>query len=643
LRRLFSVTAYDLASKTVLTTKDVALPVAAETAAETVLLFPGQGAYDDAALRAARPALIGVRDVFERIDAVAARLQPSAARVSETVLATSPPSLTKLSTSEKDLLQLTLFGLSVAVYESMKSAGVRPGVLIGHSFGEIAALVCGGMFTLEQGAEIVCHRNAALRAVAERPGAMAAVGCSAERARAMITVLEQTESAVAAENSPKQSVVSGPDECLAAIEKLARAASISFLRLQSPYGFHSSLMAPVAEAFAASLRGLRPAPLSIPVYSPILGRWYEDGDDMPELLASHLIQPVYFGDAVRHVWDKGSRVFVECGARSTLVGLVGQSLPEAAKVTCLDGDHAAAFPQEQVERLRGLGQLPSSFDDRFAEIVLPGVPVVEARTFWDACGQDILEQIRQQYKAFSKQNEPELQVPAPEAAPEPAVSVPAVIASAEPSSVNGVLPARDELAVELAAFYAEALEYPVEVITEDAELEADLGVDSVKQTELIARVAERYGLPERPEGFRLSDYPTLGKVVDFVNATTPNGSTQSTAPAPAAVPATPAPAAGVEGKRKVAMQAVPRDGLLTELAAFYAEALEYPVEVITEDAELEADLGVDSVKQTELIARVAERYGLPERPEGFRLSDYPTLGKVVDFVSTAAAERQMAA
>ncbi|WP_020393148.1 acyltransferase domain-containing protein [Kribbella catacumbae] len=634
--RLFNVTTYDFAPKTMLTTMDVALPVAAETAAETVLLFPGQGAYDEAALRAARPALNDAREVFERIDAVAARMDPSAARVCETVLAPSPPSLTKLCTSEKDLLQLTLFGLSVALFETLKSAGVRPASLVGHSFGEIAALVCGGMFTLEQGAEIVCHRNAALRAVADQPGAMAAVGCSAERARAMLTVLDQTETAVAAENSPKQSVVSGPDEYLAAIEKLARAASISFLRLQAPYGFHSPLMAPVAKAFEASLSQLKPGRLSIPVYSPILGRWYEDGEDMAPLLASHLIRPVYFGDALRRVWENGSRVFVECGARSTLSGLVGQSLPDATRVTCLDGDQAARFPQEQVTVLRGLGQLPTALDDQLAELVLPGVPTERAQDFWNACGHDVLAQIRQQYKAFSKQDEPNHKLLEPQPEVQPVRREPA------PDSIDVALPDRAELAEELAAFYAEALEYPVEVITEDAELEGDLGVDSVKQTELIARVAERYGLPERPENFRLSDYPTLGKVVDFVS-TAEVSSPAKTASAPevggAAKAGSAQPAEVSAGSR-----ALPdRDGLTAELAVFYAEALEYPVEVITEDAELEADLGVDSVKQTELIARVAERYGLPERPENFRLSDYPTLGKVVDFVSSAAAERQMAA
>ncbi len=52
--------------------------------------------------------------------------------------------------------------------------------------------------------------------------------------------------------------------------------------------------------------------------------------------------------------------------------------------------------------------------------------------------------------------------------------------------------------------------------TEDVELEADLGVDSVKLTELRSHAADRYQLLVRPTDFRLSDYSTLGKVAGFV-------------------------------------------------------------------------------------------------------------------------------
>ena len=63
---------------------------------------------------------------------------------------------------------------------------------------------------------------------------------------------------------------------------------------------------------------------------------------------------------------------------------------------------------------------------------------------------------------------------------------------------------------------ATALEYPVEMFTEAVELEADLVVDPVTQTEILPHAADRYQLPTRPTDFRLSGYSTTGGVADFV-------------------------------------------------------------------------------------------------------------------------------
>ena len=60
----------------------------------------------------------------------------------------------------------------------------------------------------------------------------------------------------------------------------------------------------------------------------------------------------------------------------------------------------------------------------------------------------------------------------------------------------------------------------------------------------------------------------------------------------------------------------------------------YPVEMLDLDLDLEADLGVDTVKQAELFATIRTNYGIPRR-EDLRLSDYNTLAKVVGFMQEA--------
>ena len=75
--------------------------------------------------------------------------------------------------------------------------------------------------------------------------------------------------------------------------------------------------------------------------------------------------------------------------------------------------------------------------------------------------------------------------------------------------------------------------------------------------------------------------------------------------------------------------------------ALVAEQTGYPPELLDLDLDLEADLGIDTVKQAELFAQVRETYGIA-RDDSLKLRDYPTLNHVIGFVRdrTAAADRR---
>ena len=98
------------------------------------------------------------------------------------------------------------------------------------------------------------------------------------------------------------------------------------------------------------------------------------------------------------------------------------------------------------------------------------------------------------------------------------------------------------------------------------------------------------------------------------------------APAPAARETTAPAGAGAQA-------GVTREEILRGVRALYAEALEYPEDVLTEDAEFEAHLGVDSLKQTEMFNRLSKRYAIPAVPED--VTDIDTIGKAVDFIYEA--------
>jgi len=94
------------------------------------------------------------------------------------------------------------------------------------------------------------------------------------------------------------------------------------------------------------------------------------------------------------------------------------------------------------------------------------------------------------------------------------------------------------------------------------------------------------------------------------------------------------PAARVE--QVVTPAAAPsREDTLDRLRALYARVLEYPPEVFTEDAQLEAELGVDSLKQTSLLTAVITEFGLPTDGGDLRVWEFPTLGRIADHVLAA--------
>ncbi len=102
--------------------------------------------------------------------------------------------------------------------------------------------------------------------------------------------------------------------------------------------------------------------------------------------------------------------------------------------------------------------------------------------------------------------------------------------------------ADDAIEARVLEIVAEQTGYPTDLLDMELDLEADLGIDTVKQAEVFASIRESYGI-ERDEGLKLRDYPTLNHVVGFVRDRLP-ASAQAAAPAAAPAPAARRPRGG---------------------------------------------------------------------------------------------------
>jgi acyl transferase domain-containing protein len=478
-------------------------------------LFPGQGAFYRAALKDARTGYAQVDNVMAEIDEVSKPwLKTSMAALFEL----TQPDIAELLADSPEFLQMAIYGISVATYKILQSNGLRPSVLMGHSFGEIAALTCSGVFTIGQGAEIVLHRTAALKALGKADGYMVALGTGQERAEKILELAGVSQSAVAGLNHNSQTVISGATAEMHVCVEIAKALKIPQVRLNSPYPFHSPVVKAACGDFSGRIQHIAGRKLQVPVFSPILNRYYTDGDAFAQCLSEHLVRPVNFAAAAERLYQENVRVYVECGALSTLCTLTSKALGKSdiTTVACLDpvaGELKSL--KAAIQTLSAVGALQESRQTHPGALLLPDISAAAFDTFWAARGGEVLAFAKRQFGEFEKtQGTERREAPALELAkplpPAPSTS------TARPASSRGTLFA------ELADMYAAALEYPQEVFTEDVELEGELGIDSVKQTELLARIGEQYELPPRSPDFRLGDYNTMGKIVDFVFATMAN-------------------------------------------------------------------------------------------------------------------------
>jgi acyl transferase domain-containing protein len=448
-------------------------------------LFPGQGGYRAGCLNGlladpeARRVLATVDEIVtETLGKPLLRTLEDNASLSDEDLFDAQP----------ELVQVAAFAVSVALFEVFRARGATPSVLIGHSLGEIGALVCAGALTLDEGTRILSHRITVLREHDTSGGRMLALACDRERAEQILALLPSSDAVVAVANGATQTGVSGPADALSRVARVAEAIGVPATRLRAPHPFHNPLLAAAGRVFAERVRGHRSHGFRTPVFSPILGRYYREQDDLGELLAAHLVAPVEFAGAVDRAHDAGARIWVEFGAGRVLTNLVRARHREVTVLTPLHGSPAALT--DAVTFLGGRA-------DGLATPVMPAAPA-----------------------------------PAPVAPVRPAAPVaPVVAAEPEQPAVAPAAPresalSRDDVEAKVRKLYSDALEYPEEVFEHDAELEADLGIDSVKQTELMARLGDLFELGPRPEGMRMGDYRTFGKVIEFVNGSLPsvNGS-----------------------------------------------------------------------------------------------------------------------
>ncbi|WP_405596980.1 SDR family NAD(P)-dependent oxidoreductase [Streptomyces sp. NBC_01410] len=205
----------------------------------------------------------------------------------------------------------------------------------------------------------------------------------------------------------------------------------------------------------------------------------------------------------------------------------------------------------------------------------------------------------------------------PAAAPAVVAPVPAATPAPAPAAVVVAQPAVDVEAA-LLEVVGEKTGYPADMLELDMDIEADLGIDSIKRVEIMGVLQERLGETVSAGPEQLGELRTLRHIVDFM---------AEAAGSAAAAPA-PAPAAAVAAKPAVDVEAV--------LLEVVGEKTGYPADMLELDMDIEADLGIDSIKRVEIMGVMQERLGETVSAGPEQLGELRTLRHIVDFMAEAA-------
>ena len=272
-------------------------------------MFPGQGAQHPDMARELFEKEPVFRDALNRCAEI---LRPHLNLLASLY---SSPSASETMTATA-IAQPAIFSIEYALAKLWESRGITPSALLGHSVGEYVAATLAGVFSLEDALGLIAKRGALMQSVPA--GAMLAVRLPEAELRPRLGTLIE----IAAINSPRLCVVSGPPEAIGLFAEEMSADSIACVPLHTSHAFHSAMMEPVIAPFTELVKSTPRAQPCIPLISTLTGDTTADFT-APEYWTHQLRQPVRFSSAAAAV--EKNHILLEVGTGTTLAPLARQS------------------------------------------------------------------------------------------------------------------------------------------------------------------------------------------------------------------------------------------------------------------------------------------------------------------------------
>jgi acyl transferase domain-containing protein/NAD(P)H-dependent flavin oxidoreductase YrpB (nitropropane dioxygenase family)/NAD(P)-dependent dehydrogenase (short-subunit alcohol dehydrogenase family) len=594
-----------------------------ERSGAVAFLFPGQGSQYPNMLAQVALTFPEVRTVIDRAEGLlAGRLDPSLGRLLYPGSAFSPEKerQQRESLTRADVAQPALGAVSLGMLHLLESLGVEADFLAGHSYGEYVALCAAGAMDEDDLISLSHRRGELIRAGArEMPGGMAALETDTQTAEELLAGL--SGATIASSNAPTQTVVAGSEEGLGKVLERCRTKGVRGQRLPVACAFHSPLVAAAREPLAQALSECRFRVPRRTVFANATAAPYPTSPEtIPQVLLDHLTSTVRFREEVEAMYAAGARVFVEVGPQAVLTGLVSQTLrdrthlavasdvkgrPGLVQLLHLLGQlvvHGVAVRSGRL--FRGRGTRPLDLASLSAETGRPRL----SPTTW------IVNSVRSRpLNAPERHLLGQRRVVAIEPAPLKAPAIPAL-----PQTPPALTPATAAASLPRNTQPAAPLDEAAQVMLRFQDLMTRfLDTQKVVMTSYL-----QGGDPA----------PALAGTLAAVESVVPQKAE------PEAVVIEPPP---MEAKHaEIAAVKHDRAWLTSRLQELVCKRTGYPREMLGVDVDLEADLGIDSIKRVEILSEMAQDLSsgngaAPESVEMEKLTGIHTLRGIIDYLTEA--------
>lgn len=478
----------------------------------------------------------------------------------------------KRALAETQVAQPAICLASVLYARYLANLGIRPSVLGGHSLGELTTFHLAGAFDEADLIKLATLRGQAMMALTEQPGAMVSLACTRLEAK---TLTERVSGyvVVANINSPRQIVVSGEEQAVLEVMKLAAEQGVITKRLQVSNAFHSRLMTAASEQLSKS--EYIPEVLGETerqIISSVKGATAATGLKLREHFSSQMLAQVDFVSLVEQM-QQACDLMIEVGPGNVLSGLVkdilgseSACLPVASKQNSdcdLNAVLAATF-------VRGLEvNWAVLYEGR---LIRPFLPPSERlfienpceRPFVSATGVTIPPNLFRNH-AITSASSPKLELAIADATTALAQTGISHLlrTSVVGSSTNGKT-ARTEVEELLLELVAKRTGYPSDTISLEFRLLDDLNLDSIKAADLVAAAAKQVGVGGKLDPSQLAN-ATLTDVATAIREVQGTSSQPASGESPTPTPSSESKIDGVSNwVRNFSIEYVPKKAMQQE-------------------------------------------------------------------------------